>query len=246
MAAVRSGSKEVVRLLLKNGAPINSVVERHVAEQEIACSTPLQMASLADRHMVRFLLENGADVTLQGGPCGTALQAASLSGNVKVVRVLIHEGADVNAQGGYFGNALQAASWAASWHGTREIVWLLLRKGADVNAQGGHYWTALQAAVAAPEPKKSLVRMLLKYGASANIRGGKFGSALQAAACKMNAKIIRILADAGAAMVVEEEFYDVIQVALTRRSDDYRSGRQTVWIPGASEELEAEEVARLV
>ncbi|EIM82246.1 uncharacterized protein STEHIDRAFT_160801 [Stereum hirsutum FP-91666 SS1] len=56
------------------------------------------------------LLENGADVSAQGGVYGNALQAASVGGHSAVVQQLLENGADVNAQGGRYGNALQAAS----------------------------------------------------------------------------------------------------------------------------------------
>src|SRR6266550_2185967 len=42
---------------------------------------------------------------------GSALQAASHGGHIKIARLLLDKDADVNAhQGGYYGNALQAAS----------------------------------------------------------------------------------------------------------------------------------------
>ncbi len=74
---------------------------------------------------------------------GSALQAASHGGHIKIARLLLDKDADVNAhQGGYYGNALQAASYG----GHAEIARLLLNKGTDVNAVGGEYGHALQAA----------------------------------------------------------------------------------------------------
>jgi ankyrin repeat protein len=68
---------------------------------------------------VKLLLDNGAEVSAQGGKYGNALQAASAGGH------------EVNAQGGKYGNALQAASSG----GHEAIVKLLLDKGADARVE---------------------------------------------------------------------------------------------------------------
>jgi hypothetical protein len=49
--------------------------------------------------LVRFLVENGADVNAQGGFYGNPLQAAATQ-NIEIVRCLVENRADVNAQGG--------------------------------------------------------------------------------------------------------------------------------------------------
>ena len=78
-------------------------------------------------------MDAGADVNVQGGLYGNALQAASREGYEKVVRILMDAGADVNVRGILCGNTLQPASG----EGHEEVVeLLLLDKGADVNAQG--------------------------------------------------------------------------------------------------------------
>ncbi|EXA53641.1 hypothetical protein FOVG_01379 [Fusarium oxysporum f. sp. pisi HDV247] len=56
------------------------------------------------------LMAEGADIDVQGGRYGTALQAASSEGHPEIVQLLLDKGADVNAQGGECDNALQAAS----------------------------------------------------------------------------------------------------------------------------------------
>jgi ankyrin repeat protein len=127
-------------------------------------------------YLVRALLvECGADVNAQGGPHGTALQAAAACRFTDIVTLLLERGADVNAHGGRYGTALQVAAH----QGSTDMVALLLKRGADVNAQGGHYGTALQAA--AHQGSADIVALLLKRGADVNAQGGPHGTALQAA-----------------------------------------------------------------
>ena len=78
-----------------------------------------------------MLLERGADINVQGGLYGSALQAAVKGGNQEIISLLLERGADVNVQGGFYGNALQAAAAG----GNPRIVKLLLDYGADVTIQ---------------------------------------------------------------------------------------------------------------
>lgn len=50
-----------------------------------------------DTEVVKLLVDQGADTQLQGGPCGSALQAASVKGCIGVVKLLLDSGANVNA-----------------------------------------------------------------------------------------------------------------------------------------------------
>lgn len=47
------------------------------------------------REIGGFLLDRGAEVNVQGGKCGSALQAASWDGNEDVVQLLLDRGADI-------------------------------------------------------------------------------------------------------------------------------------------------------
>jgi ankyrin repeat protein len=62
---------------------------------------------------------------------GSALQAAALWGEERIVKILLKEEADVNAQGGDQGSVLRAAFVRHDG-----IIKLLLEKGADVSAGG--------------------------------------------------------------------------------------------------------------
>jgi hypothetical protein len=83
---------------------------------------PLYYASFAGlQRPVRILLENGADVNMEGGYYGNALQAASAKGGKAIVQLLLEKGADINVQGGRYGSAALAARY---W-GYEKVVQLL-------------------------------------------------------------------------------------------------------------------------
>lgn len=150
----------------------------------------------ASVNVVRSLLRAGAEVNAQGGPFGSALQAASRFNHADIVKELLEYGAEINIRGGEFETALQAA--CASFAPGEELVQLLLNTGANVNIQGGVYGSALGAACYRGSATK--VRLLLDAGADVNIQGGVYGTPLQAACASPNLQmeLVRILLDAGA------------------------------------------------
>jgi hypothetical protein len=91
---------------------------------------PFYYAALLGFSIVtKLLLDAGAEVNMQGGHYGNALQAASVGGHEQVAKTLLDAGAKVNAQGGRYGNALQAASAG----GHEQVVKTLLNAGAEVS-----------------------------------------------------------------------------------------------------------------
>ncbi|KAJ1337222.1 ankyrin repeat domain-containing protein 50 [Microdochium nivale] len=221
-AALQTGNKDTVQLLLNAGADANMQIGFYSNALQAALQTDnkdivqlllnagvdvnaqggkygnaLQAASRKGRKgrkdNVQLLLDAGADVNAQGGFYGNALQAACvIRGDQKVVQLLLDAGADVNAQGGYHGNALQAASWI----GNKDTIQLLLEVGADVNAQGGHYGNALQAA--SWIGNKDTIQLLLDADADVNAQGGYYGNALQAVSYSGNKHTVQLLLDVGA------------------------------------------------
>ncbi|KAF9063467.1 ankyrin repeat-containing domain protein [Rhodocollybia butyracea] len=141
---------------------------------------------------VHLLLNKGADVNVQGGEYGNALQVAAEAGHLAIVQLLLDNGADVNAQGGEYGSALQAAADG----GHLIVVKQLLDSGADVNALGGEYGSALQAA--ADGGHLMIVKLLLDSGTDPNAQGGIYGNALQAAAEGGHQAVVKLLLDSGA------------------------------------------------
>ncbi|KAL2818111.1 hypothetical protein BJX63DRAFT_440349 [Aspergillus granulosus] len=209
-ASVR-GHKEVVQMLLDQGADVNA--------QGGQRGNALQAASAGGyKEVVQMLLDQGANVNTQSGSYSNALQAASVRGYKEVVQMLLDQGADVNAQGGQRGNTLQAASV----RGHKEVVQMLLDRGADINTQGGEYGNALQAAsygghkevvqmlldqgadhgnalhAASAGGHKEVVQILLDQGADINAQGGFYSNALQAASVRGHKEVVQMLLDRGA------------------------------------------------
>ncbi|KAJ6599684.1 ankyrin repeat-containing domain protein [Mycena vulgaris] len=180
-----TSSTDIVRLLLENGADVNTT--------GVGDRSTLQVASSrGHKDIVCLLLEHGADLTATSRQYGSAVHAASLGGHTDIVRLLLEAGANVNTTGGPNGSALQAASGG----GHTETMYFLLRNGADVNATGGRNGSALQAASRLGHI--NAVHLLLGYGANVNTLGGEDGSPLQAACKWGRTEIVGLLLEHGA------------------------------------------------
>jgi len=169
-AAAAMGYRQVVQLLLANGANIE--VTRREA-YSLTEGTPLDSAAHHGRiGVVRLLLEKGADIEATRSSNGsTALYNASWRGHVGVVRRLLASGADIEATTTEGEAALQAA---ASYLQT-EALRLLLEKGANVHATNKKGETVLhsvfEVAIADPKLKDSkqlipTITVLLAHGAN--------------------------------------------------------------------------------
>ena len=155
-AAVMTGDIESIMQEIMNGA---SLILPHgrfgsVLEAAAAClSWPTR------DEILQALLDNGADVNMQGGFYGNALQAVAANPGVSghrlgAMQILVQRGADVNAHGGEYGYALIAAA-ANPTHPTETclestslILKFLLENGADPDAlEPTEYVCALHQAI---------------------------------------------------------------------------------------------------
>ncbi|KAJ6477191.1 ankyrin repeat-containing domain protein [Mycena vitilis] len=160
-AASKKGAMDVVQLLLDAGAEINAQGGWYGSALQAAASGGVETMGIqmiketrdgakveraimtsrilgdSNTPVVKFLIRQGADVNLQGGYYGTAIQAASSTGDPVALRLLLDAGADVQAEGGHFGSAVRAAE--AESHS--DIIRLLASAGAqpsnEVKKQGG-------------------------------------------------------------------------------------------------------------
>jgi hypothetical protein len=149
-----------------------------------------------DLEAVKCLLDHGANVKAQTPSGFTALIAASLSGNAKLVALLLERGADPNAVCTLEKGILQTPAGVAASMGHADCLRLLMAAGADVNVQGGPFdHTALHGA--ATTPSKETVRLLL---AKANVHATDWSgnTALDWAARGGETEIVKMLREAGA------------------------------------------------
>jgi hypothetical protein len=177
--AIKNCSWAIVRLLIINGADVNTRVKG------LGCV--LQAASWkGDTGLVQLLLDANAEVNAQNGHYGSALAAAAWCGHIAVVELLLSQGANINADGGHYGNALQAASWA----GHQSIVDYLIKNGALVNKKGGFYGSALQAACWIGN--EQVVKSLLQAGGDTT-QSHDFKNALKVAYNRGHIRIFRMV-----------------------------------------------------
>lgn len=150
---------------------VRSLVERDVPLdcEDVFMHTALVGASSKGHiDVVRYLLENGADVNV-AGICedfyerlggDTALMYASAKGHSDVVEALIENGADVNE--------ITFLGWTALTracsNGQINVVRLLVEKGADVNLGDKQGVTPLM--FASDMNHVDIVRFLIQHGAN--------------------------------------------------------------------------------
>ena len=171
-----AGSKEVVELLIANGADVNAkgmlgymplhhavrrgskdVAETLVAKganieaQNDSFMTPLFEAE--SKEIAEFLIAKGADVNAKAVFGLTPLHIAARYGRTEVAEVLIAGGAAINAKEEDGWTPLHFAAWKTA---SQEAAKLLILKGADVNAKSKSARTPLSVA------KHDETRKLLK------------------------------------------------------------------------------------
>jgi ankyrin repeat protein len=159
-AAERGDLEEVRRLVQQNQMLLNAVVWAYQWEDR----SPLTAAANRGRvEVVRYLLDEGADIDLWTGEYGTALATACSEGRLAVVALLLASGADT---------APDRHGWTpligASGKGHTDIVELLLAHGyGDVDAQESTGRAALHRACF--NGRAGVVRALLGAGANPHL-----------------------------------------------------------------------------
>ena len=97
------GRLDVVKLLIQNGANVNTAQKGK--------ATPLQLAVISGHiEIAKVLIQNGADVdAVNYYAFGTVLQTAAWHGHIEMVTMLLQNGADVNSRREGYGTALDDA-----------------------------------------------------------------------------------------------------------------------------------------
>lgn len=152
--------------------------------------TALMMATARRRDiLVAWLLENGADATLQDNHGKTALHQAK---TVAAAEALLKHGADIHARDGEGMTPLLNAASSAS----AELANWLLDHGADGSSTCRKGNAALHYAVASGDPK--IMSTLLQHGAHVEVKDANEQTPLFAACTKGYTDVARVLLDHGA------------------------------------------------
>ena len=146
--AINSGNIERVKSLISEEIDQDS---KNAALQE-ACSA-------GQLDIVKFMIENGADVNAKNNSGGTPLNVASQGDNRDIVELLIENGANINNKNN---NGLTPLH-QASRNGQKDIVELLIAKGTEVNIKNNAGRTPLD--LAEQGGYTEIVELLREHGA---------------------------------------------------------------------------------
>lgn len=138
--------------------------------------------------LVRQLLNEGAEKSLQWN-LSTCLLEASMNNAKQIVELLLkHAGADVN---GVSDSTLCTPLYIAASKGHKDIVVFLLSHGADVNYKDQSSETSLDIAVY--RGHLEIAELLLKHGADVNTKSDMWGTPLHIAASHGHKDIVELL-----------------------------------------------------
>jgi ankyrin repeat protein len=155
--AVKSGSRETVRALLKRHVDVNA--------READGTTALHWGVRGDDlETVGLLIHAGANVNAPNRYGVTPLSLAAINGSGAVTAALLEAGADPNT----VTPAGETVLMTASRTGNPDTVKLLIDHGADVNVrENGFDETALMWAAAENHP--AVIKLLVDHGAAVNV-----------------------------------------------------------------------------
>lgn len=184
-------------------------------------------ARMGHANVVRNLLAFGININAIAGQWDpmTALQAAVVFCQPRVLQMLLDAGADTLPQRGSWHSVLHDAVFGKNCN---DVVRVLIEKGADVNGPYDevHYKRTVLA-TAASRCDCEMVCILLKAGSDLNeTRNGSI-NALQSAISSENIEVVRSLIDAGAdidyptaetftEMCVSASYFDGLQTPIQR------------------------------
>lgn len=184
-----------IETLLQSGLDINT-------QHPTSGTTVLMIASSYYYYddMVRYLIENGANVNLQDNDGKTALLWAA-SNSLENAKILLENEAKVNiAANDGMTPFIQASLGVSSGKVPIEMCELLRKHGANVNAsltrKNASGWTALHYASVNGNIK--LVKYLIKHGANVNKATAEGSSPLFLAKLGGHDDLVKILRNAGA------------------------------------------------
>jgi hypothetical protein len=153
---VRQGNRDVVEILLKNGADPNSIINKHKFGLHI-------VAEQGDVLMIELLVKYGANVRKKNIENNGPLHYAAHGGNVGVLRILFNKGALIDNQNNYGETPLHIACK----RNNRKAACYLVKQGANINAVD--CWNNTPLNLACTKGSLSIMKLLLQKGAHTNI-----------------------------------------------------------------------------
>lgn len=191
--AVRRSAEDMVKIILRQGGDVNGNREYKLGRGFKGRQNVLSCAvASGNAEMVRFLIENGADVrannvlAVKGNryeKCVTELGLAAWTGNAKIVEILLEHGANFEE------GQVYPLSYAAG-NDKLEVVELLLSRGANI--EGLDRVLEFSPIIhAASHGHERMVDYLLDQGAK------RCGSALVYAVANNHLKVVKLLLDRG-------------------------------------------------
>lgn len=168
-------------MLLEKGADIEVIASGK-------CETPVLLLcgcikTTRSLHMLRLLLDKGANIDARDKGSGTPLKNASKSGYEEEARLLLERNADIEATD-YWGRT-------PLFFADVPIMKLLLKLGAQVDVVDSHGETPLYRN--AKDGHFERVELLLQYGAQINLQTDNKGTALMGAALSGSAATVKLL-----------------------------------------------------
>ena len=137
--------------------------------------------------VVKFLVEQAADVNTKNNDGWKPLHAATQNGHLEVVKFLFEHGADVNAN---VKDGLTALHLAAQ-NGHLEVVKFLVERNEDVNATRKEGWTPLH--LAARNGHLEVVKFLVKQQAELNTKANYGWTPLHSAAMNNHLQVVKLV-----------------------------------------------------
>lgn len=157
MKACECGDIDFVREALKHNKSLANARDRKGGDTAL-----MKAACNGKKNVVKFLIENGADVNMKNYIGFTAIHWAFDSEDLSIIELLVNAGADVNAKDitGGFPLSIAAAK------GYYDIVRLLLSNGANVNERSNSPFGGSSALdMAEMGGYKNIISLLRAYGA---------------------------------------------------------------------------------
>ncbi|KAK4694790.1 hypothetical protein P7C71_g2846, partial [Lecanoromycetidae sp. Uapishka_2] len=239
--AVSAGNKEMVQIMLQNGACPNTRPINHKPTLSVAVQR-------GDAEIVKMLLEQ-SEPKLEATPPGghTALYGAVKEGNADMVRLLMQYGANVNAKpsggspplckaysNGYKDmfrlllespyinvDATPSGDATTLWHAAKKVdrdtVKALLGKGANADAKPSGGTTALWHA--AVRGDRETADLLLQHGAKVDAKPSSGQTALWEAVSKGNETMVKLLMFHGADMNAKSSGADTALARATKNGN---------------------------